>query len=290
MKREGQHTREWRGGGGVPGGMTPALAAQAVEIDGGILIPYLEQGHPDGVPVVLLHGITDSHRSYEPVLAALPESIHAIALTARGHGDAGKPEAGYDADRMADDVIAAMDALGIPRAIVAGHSMGSLTARRVAARHPERILGIVLAGGFATFHDKPDMTVLIDEFRRLGDPIDPTYARAWQESTLARPVPEPFMEVVVEETCKPPARVWRAAMQGLLDSRPEPAGTITVPVLLCWGERDDFVPRADQEALLAAIPGAELRIYEGGGHALHWERPERFAADLVEFAALRAAA
>lgn len=84
--------------------------------------------------------------------------------------------------------------------------------------------------------------------------------------------------------------VWRAALQGLIDDRPEPPGTILVPTLLCWGERDAFVPRADQDDLLARIPGAELRIYEGGGHALHWERPERFAADLVEFAALRVAA
>ena len=71
--------------------MTPLHTAAAVEIGDGLLIPYAEQGHPDGVPLVLLHGITDSHRSYEPVLAALPHSIRAIAITARGHGDAGKP-------------------------------------------------------------------------------------------------------------------------------------------------------------------------------------------------------
>ena len=107
---------------------------------------------------------------------------------------------------------------------------------------------------------------------------------------MVRPVPEAYMEMVVEETCKPPAHVWRSALAGLADDRPEPPGTITVPTLLCYGERDAFVPRSDQDDLLARIPGAELRIYEGGGHALHWERPERFAADLVEFAATRVAA
>src|SRR5919107_6405591 len=113
--------------------MTPLHTAPAVEIHDGLLIPYVEQGHPEGLPVVLLHGLTDSHRSYEPVLAALPSSIRAIAITARGHGDAGKPETGYDAEQMAADVVAVMDALGIERAIVAGHPMGSWTARRVAA-------------------------------------------------------------------------------------------------------------------------------------------------------------
>jgi pimeloyl-ACP methyl ester carboxylesterase len=270
--------------------MTPVHTAQAVEIHDGLLIPYVEQGDPEGVPVVLLHGLTDSHRSYEPVLAALPHSIRAIALTARGHGDAGKPADGYDTDQMAADVIAATDALGVERAIIAGHSMGSWTARRVASSYPDRVLGAVLLGTFATFHDNPGIADLVEEFRALGDPIYPAYAREWQESTMARPVPEAFMEMVIEETCKPPARVWRAALQGLVDGRPEPAGAITVPTLLCYGDRDDFVPRSDQADLLARIPGAELRIYEGGGHALHWERPERFAADLIEFAATRIAA
>ena len=270
--------------------MTPLHTASAVEIHDGLLIPYAEQGHPDGVPVVLLHGITDSHRSYEPVLAALPQSIRAIAVTARGHGDAGKPADGYDQAQMAADVIAVMDELEIERTIIAGHSMGSWTARRIAAYHPERVLGAVLLGTFASFHDNPGIGELSEEFQALGDPIDPGYARAWQESTMVRPVPEAYMEVVVEETCKPPARVWRAALAGLADDRPEPPGTITVPTLLCYGERDAFVPRSDQDDLLARIPGAELRIYEGGGHALHWERPERFARDLVEFAATRVAA
>ena len=269
--------------------MTP-LTAETVEIHDGLLIPYVEQGDPDGVPLVLLHGITDSHRSYEPVLAALPDSIRAVAITARGHGDAGKPETGYDADQMAADVIAVMDALGIDRAIVAGHSMGSWTARRVAVLYPERVLGVVLAGAFASFHDKPEMDGLLEEFDALADPIDPAYARAWQDSTLGRSVPEAFMEMIVEETCKLPARVWRAAMRGLVDARLEPAGSVTVPALLCWGQKDAFVPDADQERLLARIPDAELRVYEGGGHALHWERPERFANDLAEFAALRIAA
>ncbi len=266
--------------------MTPTHTAQAVDIHDGLRIPYLEQGDPDGVPVVLLHGITDSHRSYEPVIAALPDSIRAIAVTARGHGDAGKPAGGYDAAGMAADVIAFMDAIGLDRAIVAGHSMGAWTAHKVAARYPDRVLGAVLAGCFATF-ERPDIAELLEEFRTLGDPIDPAYARAWQESTLNRPVPEPFMEMVVEETCKPPARVWDAAMRGLIDDRPEPAGTITAPTLLCYGENDAFVPRSDQDDLLDRIPGAELRVYQGGGHALHWERPDRFAADLAEFAAIR---
>jgi non-heme chloroperoxidase len=183
-----------------------------------------------------------------------------------------------------------MDALGIERAVVAGHSMGSWTAQRVATAHPERVLGLVLLGAFASFHDKAEVLGLLEEFDGIGDPIDPGYARAWQDSTMALPAPETFMQMVVDETCKAPAHVWKAALIGLIADRPQSAGAITAPALLCWGERDAFVPRADQDELLSRIPGAELRVYEGGGHALHWERPARFANDLVEFAATRIAA
>ena len=74
--------------------------------------------------------------------------------------------------------------------------------------------------------------------------------RAAHARELARPVPEAFMEMVVEETCKPPARVWRAALQGMIDARPEPPGTILAPALL----------RRAQEGL-----AAQERVGEGGG-------------------------
>jgi pimeloyl-ACP methyl ester carboxylesterase len=74
-------------------------------------LPYVEQGDADGVPVVLLHGVTDSWRSFEPVLPHLPDSIRAIAVTQRGHGDAPKPESGYLIEDLAGDVVALMDEL-----------------------------------------------------------------------------------------------------------------------------------------------------------------------------------
>src|SRR5215218_9009180 len=70
-------------------------AMSSVRLATGVTLPYVEQGDPTGVPVVLLHGITDSWRSYEPVLPYLPDSIHAFAPTQRGHGDSDRPATGY---------------------------------------------------------------------------------------------------------------------------------------------------------------------------------------------------
>ena len=93
-----------------------------------------------------------------------------------------------------------------------------------------------------------------------------------------------LIDAVVRESLKVPARVWRAVFQSFLeDDFSADLGKITAPTLIVWGDRDAFVGRKDQEALTAAIPGSRLLAYEGTGHALHWEEPERFARDLAGF-------
>jgi non-heme chloroperoxidase len=101
-----------------------------------------------------------------------------------------------------------------------------------------------------------------------------------------RPVPGPFFDMVVGESLKVPARVWRDAFEGLLKiDHADRLGSIASPTLIIWGDQDAFCPRADQDALLAAIPDARLTVYAGAGHALHWEEPSRYAADVAAYVA-----
>jgi non-heme chloroperoxidase len=263
--------------------MTPII--KSVELPHGVKLPYVEQGDPSGVPVILLHGYTDSWHSFEPVLPHLPESIHAFALTQRGHGDADRPAVGYRTRDFAADVLAFTDALGLRPVVVVGHSMGSTNVQRFAIDHPERVLGLVLVSSFANYQGNP---LAIDFWQsgvsQLTDPIDPGFVREFQESTLAQPISPAFLDTVVQESLKVPAHVWRAAFEGFLeDDFVGELNKIEAPTLIIWGAQDTFCPRQDQDAFLRAIPGAQLVVYEGAGHALHWEEPERFAADLAAF-------
>jgi pimeloyl-ACP methyl ester carboxylesterase len=264
--------------------MTPVV--ESVTLPGGLRLPYVEQGEPSGVPVVLLHGVTDSWRSFEPVLPYLPPSIHAFAVTQRGHGDADRPATGYHARDFTADVAAFADAVGLGRVLVVGHSMGSTHARRFAIDHPDRTLGLVLVSAFAGFRGNPAARDFWESVvAHLTDPIDPAVAREFQESTLARPIPPAYLETVVQESLKVPARVWRATFERFFDDDAlGDARAIRAPTMVMWGTRDAFCPRGDQDLLLAAIAGARLVVYENAGHALHWEEPQRFAADLVAFA------
>ena len=68
---------------------------RSVTLSSGITLQYAERGQTSGVPVVFLHGVTDSWRSFEPVLDRLPGTVRALAMTQRGHGDSSKPDNGY---------------------------------------------------------------------------------------------------------------------------------------------------------------------------------------------------
>jgi non-heme chloroperoxidase len=259
---------------------------QTAGLSTGVTLPYVEQGDPDGVPVLMLHGLTDSWRSFEPVLPYLPASVRAFAVTQRGHGDAERPEAGYTPRDLAADAVAFLDAVGVESAIVVGHSMGATVAQRVALDHPDRVRGLVSAGSFLSFAANAEAAGLWEYVStELGDPIDAAFAREFQESTLAGPIAATQLDTFVAETQKVPARVCRAALAGLMESDvTAELPAITAPTLVVHGDRDAMCLRSDQDAIVAAVPGARLEVYAGAGHAMHWEQPERFAADLTDFA------
>jgi non-heme chloroperoxidase len=260
---------------------------QAVELPGRVKLPYVEQGDPSGIPVVLLHAIADSWRSFEPVLSDLPESIHAFALTQRGHGDASRPARGYHPRDFAADLAAFMDELRLDAAVIVGGSSGGFVARRFAIDHPERAMGLVFLGSPAILRDKPGVQEMWDStISKLEDPISSDFVREFVEGTLTRPVPQAFLENIVQDNLKAPARVWRATFEGLLDDDSlEELHRIEAPTLIVWGDQDTILPRSDQEALAAAIPGSRLLVYPGAGHAFYWEDPGRVASDLAAFIA-----
>lgn len=258
---------------------------KSIALSTGVTLRYVEQGDAAGVPVILLHGVTDSWRSFEAVLPHLPASLRAFALTQRGHGDAERPPSGYRTRDFAADLAAFMDAMGFRSAVLVGHSMGATNAQRFAIDHPGRTRALVTLGTFASYRGNRVIAELCDAtISVMADPIDPGFVREFQHSTVARPVPVSLLDTAVQESLKVPARIWQATFAGFLeDACAGQYGMIAAPTLLVWGDRDALVPRTDQDALLRAIPASRLIVYEGAGHAPHWEEPERFAADLAAF-------
>lgn len=235
---------------------------------------------------MLLHGYTDSCLSFSQVLAHLPDSLHIFAISQRGHGDSDRPANGYQMQNFAADLNGFMDAVGINKAVVVGHSMGSVVAMHAAVMHPDRVTGLVLIGAMYTpVANNPDLSEFSEMVATtIDDPVAPEFVREFQESTLARPISDTFFDTILEESLKVPGRVWRETMRGMQAADvTEQVDNINVPTLIIWGEQDGMAQRADQEALKERISNARLIVYPGAGHGTHWEEPERFAADLTEF-------
>ncbi|MCC7276529.1 MAG: alpha/beta hydrolase [Alphaproteobacteria bacterium] len=263
-----------------------ARTISMVRLAGGLRLPCAIQG-AGGIPLLLLHGYTDSWRSFAPLLDHLPGHLRAIAPTQRGHGEADRPAHGYRPEDFAGDVRHLLDALAIDRAVIAGHSMGSNVALRFAIDHPDRTAGLALLGAYTTLRGNPVIEELwAADVEPLRDPVDPAFARAFQESTLAQPVPAAFLDTVVAESLKVPARVWRDTLAACRDCDfTAEIATVRAPTLILWGARDAIMPEAQQRTLARLIPDARLLIYPDAGHGLHWEEPERAARDLACFVA-----
>lgn len=263
----------------------PALHPETLTLASGIALSCAVQGNASDQAVILLHGLSDSWPSYRPLLERLPSGWRTVALTLRGHGDSGKPPAGYGTAEYAADVVAAMDALGIGSAAIVGHSLGSLIAQRIAMDHPERVLQLVLIGAFATLRGNAAVSALWDEVvADMSDPVAKSFVRAFQQSALTLPVAPDFFEGVVAESLKLPAHVWRGTLGTVRSENHTPRlGEIGAPTLILWGDQDAFADREEQERLAGSIQNARLVAYGGVGHSPHWEDPGRVAADLVAF-------
>lgn len=218
------------------------------------------------------------------MLRHLPDDLRAVAVTQRGHGDAPKPDSGYALEDFAGDVAALIDELELGQVVLVGHSLGSLVASRVAIDYPDRLAGLVLAGAFGHPLSSNPAIDEVRPFTELEDPVPREVAHEFQSSTLTRPLPDGMLDGFVDESMKVPAHVWRGVFRNMpgVDLSDE-LGAITAPTLIVQGGADVFVPPSDSDMLLDAIPDSRLAVYEGAGHALHWEQPERFAADVVEF-------
>ncbi|MGY4767980.1 alpha/beta fold hydrolase [Kribbella sp. CWNU-51] len=253
-----------------------------IRLTTGVSLSYTSTGLRSATPVLLLHAWAESRRSFDRLLRLLPNTVHAIAIDQRGHGDAERPAAGYSLENLAEDVEAFMNAVGISSAVLLGSSSGGYVAQQVAISSPNRVAGLVLVGSPRTLQGRPSFA---DEVEQLTDPID----TAWVRKSLTwfprfHRVPRWYIDDRVRDGVRIPAHVWREAFNGLTAARPPTdAATITAPTLILWGDHDELLTRDHEERLAAAIPDSRLVVYEDTGHLVLWEQPERLASDLTSF-------
>ncbi|HEY5771397.1 MAG TPA: alpha/beta hydrolase, partial [Chitinophagaceae bacterium] len=234
--------------------------------------------------VIFLHGITDSWHSFESVLANLPSSIHAFAISQRGHGDSERPVQNYTPKDFAADIAEFIKQKNLDRAFIVGHSMGGVNVQQFAIDYPELTKGLVIIDSDPIFKNNPGMPEFYQEVLKLEGAIDRKFMDDFQKATLADPIDSAYYNLLVDEGIKVPSSVFKAALEGLMNvDFTEQLKQITAPALIFWGNKDAFCTFKGQEILVNNIKNSKLIVYGNTGHALHWEEPKKFSEDLVNF-------
>lgn len=263
-------------------------ARQTVALGGEQVAGYVELGaDPDkatGTPVILLHGYTDNSRSWSLMAPSLAEALPArriLAIDLRGHGASSAPDCCYAPDSLARDIGLAMDALGIGRADLVGHSLGSLTAAYLAATRPDRVGRLVLVSTTTRMPAEPTAW-LWQNVPGLPPQIDPDSPFMLDWFSNPNPVPAAFLDRERQEGAAVEKQVWMGVLEGLTAwDWSLLAPRITAPVTVMWGDQDALFGPQSQDWVKAALPEADWRSYAGLGHNFFWEERERVAADLA---------
>jgi non-heme chloroperoxidase len=265
----------------APAALAPLMSFGDVTLANGVRLHYVEQGGRRGPAIVLLHGYSDSSLSFSRVMPLMPAEWRVVAPDLRGHGDSDRPAGGYRMTDFADDVIQLMEALNIPSAVVVGHSMGSFVAQALIERAPQRVAGLVLLGS-APVPTNTTIEALTAAVNELTDPVDAAFVREFQYSTIAQPVPGPFMEAAIANSLRMPSHIWKKVISGMMAFQPASPRS-SVRTLVLGGTRDTVFSVAEQTSLARQFPFARLRLFDGVGHTLHWEQPEIFVRELRRF-------
>ena len=264
---------------------------KSVTLPNGLKMAYVEAGDPKGEPLLLLHGYTDSSRSWSLLVPHLAK-YRLLMPDHRGHGGTDAPECCYSLSQFAFDAKLFLDALGIENAAVVGHSLGSMVAITMAAEYPKRVRSITLIGSTALVPVKRGGW-LYDNTVALKAPLDPEsqFAKEWHPANQPTTVDPTFAEAANEEILRIPLHVWHSVMRELAST---PVGRhsadVKAPVLILSGGKDPLFPAPHHRSLLSAFPGAEAHVFPELGHNPNWERPAEIAGIIDRFLSSPAAA
>ena len=255
-----------------------AHAKRGVDMDG-VEIAYVEIVG-EGPALVLVHGFTDTSRSYS-LMAPHLAGRRLVIPDLRGHGASPAGAGGFSPADFAADVAGLIRTLRLERPVLVGHSLGSMVAIETAAGHPDLLGGLVVLAGTLRpeFADEHPMVTGVGG---LVDPIssaDPFYDYWHACEAEVSPV---FLRMVAQEASTMPAALWRAILEQVRRTDlTASARALRVKTLIIGGGRDPLFDATHQQRLRDAIPGAAFFSADHCGHNPHWEDPALVARTIV---------
>jgi pimeloyl-ACP methyl ester carboxylesterase len=240
-----------------------------------------------GRPLVLLHGFPFSSESFWPQLDAPPPGCRLLVPDHRGFGRSAPGDGPSTMEALADDVLALMDALGLPQALIGGVSMGGYVALALTRRDPGRVAGLVLIDTQSSADDEAGRA----RREAVARDVETTGAGPLVDAMLPRLL-APHADAAVRARlealmrAQPPAAI-AAASRGMAtraDAR-DILSRFGGPCLVVVGEHDVITPPDKARAMAALVPQARLEVIPEAGHLPNLEQPAAFARAMEAFLA-----
>jgi 3-oxoadipate enol-lactonase len=261
------------------------------EVVPGVVIAYEDQwfGAPwqDGEPIVLLHGVAESHVSWQQWIPLLSGRFRVLRPDLPGFGQSPLPAA-YDCTthRVAGDLVRLLDALKIDRFHLVGAKYGGSTALQLATDHPERVKTLAVFGTPAKGSPggKADLTGFADRIREKGVR---EWAAATQASRLGSDASPEMMRWWTGELmgkADPRSCIGYTSAAAVMDLEPL-LGKITAPTLVVTTEASPLQPVAAAREYQEKIPKSKLLVLPGDSYHIAAVRPQECATELLRFIA-----
>ena len=250
------------------------------KIQAGEIELFYEEYGRGSEPLILVHGLTQSHIHWHALIEDLPlDKLRVMAFDARGHGRSDAPSTGYAMSQQADDIVAAARALGLDSFHFVGHSMGCQIGAALALRHPDCLRTLVLVAS-APLAGARAMDPYLRETARASIGDADTYW-AWVQTWAARPIAPELLSYFKSKYEPMTIEYLDEAFEGICEDLSAGLGEINVPTLVVAGDRDVL---KDANLLAAAsIPNCALHVFYRTGHMIEMERPAELAALIVDF-------
>jgi len=262
----------------------PPLPEPSLVVAADWTVRILRMGPETGLPLLLLHGFGGDLLSWQFNQPALAQSRPVYAIDLPGHGGSSKQVGAGDLAALAAKVLSAMDALGVARAHLAGHSLGGAVASQVAAEWPERAASVTLvcAAGLGPEINMAyvDGFVAAERRKDLKPVLELLFA---DPSLVGRDMVEDVLRYKRLDGVAEALRGISAAVFAQGRQAGSFAGRLggAVPVQAIWGAEDRIVPASHSEA----VPAERRHVIADAGHMVHIERPESVNALIDTFMA-----
>lgn len=251
-------------------------------------VPYFDEAGGGDTTVLMLHGIGGGRQAFARQMRPLADAgYHAVAWDMPGYGHSSIVDP-YTFEALADECIELIDVLDPDRLVLVGHSMGGMVAQEVAARVPDRIAALVLAGTTAAF-GKPDgawQHAFVEERTATLDAGGSmrTLANGLVDGMMAPTATADARAEAIETMAHVPPPSYRLALQALMGfDRREALAALTMPVLLIAGSDDRNAPPAVMQGMAERIADARFVVLDRCGHLMTFEVPVAFNDAVLGF-------